>query len=188
MERRTIEAIDRDGGRTKPAETEDAIPGWSARDWRAITLWAHELATVVGREQPTEHVAVFVPDAEAGGLRLAAQVWGAGENTGAVVVGDWVVPFDASICGRVFRTGHAALCADVAMDPDFRSWPGSRTRSSLTVPVGRLGAVLAVVNVEAPWVSAFSIRDYERLRDRAADAGEAWPVDVPASRPAADAE
>ena len=152
------------------------MPGWSGRDWHAVTRWALELATVVGREQPTEHVSVFVPDAAFGGLRLAAQAWGAGEDTGAVRVGDWIVPYDSSICGRVYRTGHAALCADVAMDPDFRSWPGSRTRSSLTVPIGRPGAVLAVVNVEAPWVSAFSIRDYERLRDRAVDAFETWPL------------
>jgi hypothetical protein len=145
-------------------------------DWEALTSWARELAATVGREQPTEHVAVFIPDAEAGGLRLAAQVWGAGEDTGAVRIGDWIVPFDGSICGRVFRTGLAALCADVTMDPDFRSWPGSRTRSSLTVPIGRPDAVLAVINVEAPWVSFFSIRDYERLTERAAAAAAAWPL------------
>jgi hypothetical protein len=144
-------------------------------DWAAVTRWAGDLAALVGAEGPSEHVAVFVPDASAGGLRLAAQVWGAAEDTGEVIVGDWIVPFEASISGRVYRTGVAALCADTAMDPDYRSWPGSRTRSSLTVPVGRPGAVMAVVNVEAPWVGAFSIRDYERLTERAAAAAEAWP-------------
>ena len=148
----------------------------SPHDWQAITRWAGELAALVGAEQPTEHVAVFIPDHEAGGLRLVAQVWGAGEDTGAVVVGQWLVPFEDSITGRVYRTGLAALCADVTMDPDFRTWPGSRTRSSLTVPVGRPGEVLAVVNVEAPFVAAFTIRDYERLTDRAATAADAWPV------------
>ena len=147
-------------------------------DWPALAAWALDLAAIVGREQPTEHVAVFIPDDDAGGLRLAAQVWGAGEDTGDVRVGDWVVPFDGSICGRVYRTGLAALCADVTMDPDFRSWPGARTRSSLTVPVGRPGSVLAVINVEAPWVSFFSIRDYERLTERAAAAADAWPLAV----------
>ena len=143
-------------------------------DWQALTQWAGELAALVGAEGPTQHVAVYVPDVEAGGLRLAAQVWGAGEDTGDVVVGEWVVPFDGSITGRVYRTGLAALCADVTMDPDYRSWPGSRTRSSLTVPVGRPGAVIAVVNVEATFVGAFTIRDYDRLTDRAAAAADAW--------------
>ena len=145
-------------------------------DWRAVTAWARELAALVGGEQLTEHVAVFVPDAAAGGLRLAAQVWGAAEDTGAVRVGEWIVPFDASICGRVFRTGLAALCSDVAMDPDYRSFPGGRTRSALTVPVGRPGEVVAVINVEAPWVGAFSIRDYDRLTEQAATAFEGWPL------------
>ncbi len=143
------------------------------RDWQALAQWAGELAALVGAEGPTQHVAVYVPDVEAGGLRLAAQVWGAGEDTGDVVVGEWVVPFDGSITGRVYRTGLAALCADVTMDPDYRSWPGSRTRSSLTVPVARAGAVIAVVNVEATFVGAFTIRDYDRLTDRAAAAADA---------------
>ena len=121
-------------------------------------------------------MAVFVPDPAAQGLRLAGQVWGAGEDIGAVVVGEWLVPFEESVSGRVFRTGLAALCADVAMDPDYRSWPGSRARSFLTVPVGRPGAVLAVINVEAPFVGAFSIRDYQRLTERAAAAAERWPL------------
>lgn len=118
---------------------------------------------------------MFVADAAAGGLRLAAQVWGAGDDTGAVVVGDWVVPFEGSVTGRVHRTGAAALCADVGLDPDYRAFPGGRTRSFLTVPVGPPGAVVAVLNVEAPWPSAFSIRDYERLTAQAAAALATFP-------------
>ncbi len=172
------------GGSRGPLETRPIDAPWrdgragagspSTRDWQALTRWAGELAALVGAEQPTEHVAVFVPDIDAGGLRLVAQVWGAGEETGDVVVGEWLIPFEGSITGRVYRTGRAALAADVAMDPDFRSWPGSRTRSSLTVPVGSPGAVIAVVNVEATFVGAFTIRDYERLTDRAAAAADAW--------------
>jgi GAF domain-containing protein len=146
------------------------------RDWMAVSAWARDLVAVVGREQPTEHVAVFVPDQGRGGLLLAAQMWGAGEDSGAVRVGDWVVPLESSICGRVYRTGLAALCSDVAMDPDYRPFPGGRTRSSLTVPVGHPERVVAVINVEAPWVGAFSIRDYERLTERAAAAFEAFPL------------
>jgi len=85
------------------------------------------------------------------------------------------VPFDGSVCGRVYRTGLAALSADVTMDPDYRSFPGSRTRSSLTIPVGPPDDVKAVVNLEAPWISAFSIRDYERLTQHASNALPSFP-------------
>jgi hypothetical protein len=145
-------------------------------DWPAIAAWAHDLASRIGNEQPTQHIAVFVPDDDGHGLRLAAQVWGAGEDTGAVIVGDWIVPLEGSVCGRVYRTGLAALCADVAMDPDYRSFPGGRTRSSLTVPVGPPDGVVAVINLEAPWVGAFSIRDYERMSERAAEAYASFPA------------
>jgi putative methionine-R-sulfoxide reductase with GAF domain len=145
-------------------------------DWAAASAWAHALATQIGQEQPTQHVAIFVPDDDGNGLRLAAQVWGAGEDTGQVIVGEWIVPLEGSICGRVYRMGHAALCADVTMDPDYRSFPGGRTRSSLTVPIGPPGGVVAVINLEAPWVGAFSIGDYERMTERAAAAYDVHPV------------
>jgi hypothetical protein len=148
-------------------------------DWSAISTWAQNVADELAREQPAEHVAVFVPDPSAGGLRLVAQVWGAGEDTGEVVVGEWVVPFEGSVTGRVHRTGGAALVADVSMDPDYRPFPGGRTRSSLTVPVGPRGAVVAVINVEAPWVGAFAIRDYERLVNRAEQALQTFPRPAP---------
>ena len=141
----------------------------------AVSAWAHDLVARIGVEQPAQHVAVFVPDAAGAGLRLAAQIWGAGEDTGAVVAGEWLVPIEGSVCGRVYRTGLAALCADVGLDPDYRSFPGSRTRSSLTIPVGPPDGVVAVINLEAPWVSAFSIRDYERMTDRAAAAFASYP-------------
>jgi putative methionine-R-sulfoxide reductase with GAF domain len=121
-------------------------------------------------------VAVFIPDDHGESLRLAAQVWAVGEDTGDVVVGRWVVPLEASVCGRVYRTGLAALCSDIAIDPDYRPFPGGRTRSSLTVPVGPPGRVVAVINLEAPWVSAFSIRDYERMTEQAAAAFADYPI------------
>jgi GAF domain len=142
----------------------------------AIEAWAARLVAEVARDQPAQHVAVFVPDAAAGGLRLVAQNWGAGEDTGEVVVGEWIVPFSASVCGRVYRTGAAALCADVALDPDYRPFPGGKSRSSLTVPVGKLGAVVAVVNVEAPWVGAFSVRDHDHVSAAASAAVESFPA------------
>ena len=92
-----------------------------------------------------------------------------------MIVGRWIVPLEGSVCGRVYRTGLAALCADVTMDPDFRAFPGGRTRSSLTVPIGPPEGAVAVINLEAPWVAAFSILDYERMTERAAAAYASFP-------------
>jgi hypothetical protein len=139
------------------------------------SAWARDIVARIGLEQPAQHIAIFVPDQDGAGLRLAAQVWGAGEDTGEVIVGAWIVPLDGSVCGRVYRTGLAALCADVTMDPDYFSFPGGRTRSFLTVPVGPPDDVVAVINLEAPWVAAFSIRDYERMTERAATAFDSFP-------------
>ena len=61
------------------------------------------------------------------------------------------------------------------MDPDYRPFPGGGTRSSLTVPVGPPDGVVAVINLEAPWISAFSIRDYERMTAHAAAAFATFP-------------
>ena len=115
-----------------------------------------------------------------GGTR-EERVWvePAGPGEGVLVTNklrDWTVPLEGSVCGRVYRTGLAALCADVAMDPDHRSFPGSRTRSSLTVPIGPPDGVVGVINVEAPWVGAFSIQDYERVTDAAAAAFDTYPI------------
>jgi GAF domain len=118
---------------------------------------------------------VFVHDRDVDALRLVGQVWGAGEDTGAVVVGIWTVPLEGSVCGRVYRTRAAALCADISLDPDYRSFPGGRSRSSMTVPFGPDGEVVGVINVEAPWTSAFSIADYERLTKVAASAASWMP-------------
>jgi len=147
----------------------------ASTDWAAIAAWARDLAVRIGQEQPTQHIAIFVPTDARDGLRLAAQIWGAGEDTGEVIVGEWILPLEGSVCGRVYRTGLAALCADVSMDPDYRSFPGGRSRSSLTVPVGPREGVVAVINLEAPWVGAFSIRDYERMTERAAAAHVSFP-------------
>lgn len=144
-------------------------------DWADVRAWAARLVETVAGDHPSQHVAVFVADGSVGGLRLAGQAFGANEDTGAVVVGEWVVPFEGSVCGRVYRTGVAALVADVSLDPDYRSFPGGSSRSSLTVPVGPAGDVVAVINVEAPWVGAFSVRDYDGLTDRSSAAFLTFP-------------
>jgi GAF domain len=143
--------------------------------WEAIGAWAQTLAERVAGDQPAQHVTVFVHDAAIDALRLVGQVWGTGEDTGEVVPGIFVVPLDGTVSGRVFRTGDAALCADVSLDPDYRAFPGVRTRSSLTVPLVRDEAVVGVINVEAPWISAFSVADYERLTKLAASAVTTMP-------------
>jgi hypothetical protein len=143
--------------------------------WEALASWAHVLAARVALGQPSQHVAVFVPDLDVGALRLVAQIWGAGEDIGEVVVGQWLVPFEGSVCGRVFRTGSATLSADVALDPDYRSFPGGRSQSALTVPIRSAEGVVAVINVEAPWMAAFSVADYERVTAVAAAAVDDMP-------------
>jgi GAF domain len=163
-------------GAHPPGEPPAAEPRSPEEPGEAIDAWAARLVAEVARDQPAQQVSVFVPDALAGGLRLVAQIWGAGEDTGEVVVGEWIVPFAGSVCGRVYRTGAAALCADVALDPDYRGFPGGHNRSSLTVPVGKLGAVVAVVNIEAPWVGAFSVRDHDHVSAAAAAAMESFPA------------
>jgi hypothetical protein len=139
--------------------------------WTPVVAWAQQLAERIALDQPTRHVAVFVHDPAVDALRLVGQVWGAGEDTSEVVVGEWVAPLVGSVCGRVYRNAAAVLCADVSLDADYRSFPGGRTRSSLTVPICATGGgALGVINVEAPWISAFSIADHDRLTVVAADA------------------
>ena len=155
--------------------------------WQAMGAWAQTLADHVAGDQPAQHVTVFVHDAPVDALRLVGQVWGTGEDTGEVVPGLFIVPLDGTVSGRVFRTGDAALCADVSLDPDYRAFPGVRTRSSLTVPLVRDEAVVGVINVEAPWISAFSVADYERLTKLAASAVTTMPGGtMPGSGPVAE--
>jgi hypothetical protein len=137
--------------------------------------WASRLVETVGRDHPSQHVTVFVPDDSIGGLRLAAQIPGTAEDVGEVVVGEWVVPVEGSVCGRVYRTGEAALVADVSLDPDYRAFPNGHSRSSMTVPVGPPEDIVAVINVEAPWIGAFSVRDYDRLSERSSAAFASFP-------------
>jgi hypothetical protein len=129
----------------------------------------------VALDQPAQNVAVFIHDPTARALRLVGQVLGAGEDIREVVVLDWLVPLEGSVCGRVFRTGEAGLCADVRLDPDHLSFPGIETRSSLTVPLGAADAIVGVVTVQAPWVAGFSIADFERLTDLASAAMARFP-------------
>ncbi|MBA2718792.1 MAG: GAF domain-containing protein [Chloroflexi bacterium] len=144
--------------------------------WLAAITWASELADTIALDQISQHIAVFVAEPEHGQLRLAAHVRGADHGPGDVVVGEWTVPMEGSVAGRVARTGAAVLCADVTLDPDYRPLPGGQTRSFLMVPVGGPEGVVAVINIEAPWTSAFSIRHLEQLTARAEAAAATFPA------------
>jgi GAF domain-containing protein len=138
----------------------------------AVFAWAEATVTELSRERDFTHCSLFLYDAAADALRLIAQVWGAGEDTGAVIPGEWLVPLHGSVCGWVFRSASPALVADVRHHGDFRSYPGAATRSELAVPIVLDGEVVGVLNVESPRVGQFGIRDVQELNHRAAEAAE----------------
>ena len=120
--------------------------------------YAQTLIDELSRTHSLQHCALFLWDAAAGKLRLAAQHWGAGEDLGEVRAGVWTIGL-TGICGRAFRLEQPVLVADVEADPDFLSFPGSRTRSELAVPVLIDGRALGVVNLESPRVRAYGPAD-----------------------------
>jgi GAF domain-containing protein len=140
-----------------------------------VTAWADGLVERLARVYPYQHCAVFMPDAADPELLLVvAQRWGLLRDLGIVRTGEWTVPVEGSICGRVFRTGSPALITDVTLDPDYRSWPGSTTRSEVAVPIVRQEGVMAVINIESPQPAYFGIADLEALVAEASDAALAF--------------
>ena len=123
----------------------------------------------LSRTHQLKHCALFLWDPAAGRLRLAAQHWGAGEDLGEVRVGHWTIAL-GGICGRAYRTGLPCLVGDVEDDPDYLSFPGSRTRSELAVPILLDGRPSGVINIESPRVRAFGQADLEAV--------EAWLASV----------
>lgn len=121
------------------------------------------LVDEVSQAHRFHHVALFLHDPAVDRLRLAGQRWGAGEDTGQVIVGEWLVDLDG-VCGRAFRTGDVVLVPDVRLEPDYRTFPGSRTRSELAVAVSAHGRPIGVVNIESPWIGHYGIEDLEALR------------------------
>ena len=127
------------------------------------------LAEEIGLRHVFHHAAIFLYDPAVDQLRLVGQRWGAGEDTGAVVAGDWLIGLDG-VCGRVFRTGEPALLPDVRLDREYKTFPGSRTRSELAVPLRIEGQPVGVVNVESPHVGEYTVDDLEAL--------EAWATTI----------
>ncbi len=136
--------------------------------------WAERLADSLSRNFQYQHCSVFLYDIHAGSLVLVAQRWGSGHDLGMVLEGHWALPADGSICSRVFRTGLPALVPDVTLDPDFRTYPGARTRSELAVPVMLDGRPIGVINVESPSPGAYGIVDLDQLRAHASKAAEEY--------------
>ena len=67
---------------------------------------------------------------------------------------------------RLPRPGWRSSCGDVEEDPDYLSFPGSRTRSELAVPILLDGRPSGVINIESPRVSSFGQAELEAV--------EAW--------------
>ena len=132
---------------------------------------AQALIDELSRARSLQHCALFLWDPAVGRLRLAAQHWGAGEDLGEVQAGAWTIGLNG-VCGRAFTTGLPALVPDVEDDPDFLSFPGSRTRSELAVPIFFDGRPIGVVNLESPRVGAYGPADVEALGAWADSVGE----------------
>jgi len=139
-----------------------------------VARWAATVCEVVATEQIHQHCAVFIAVPGLDGLVLAGQLWGAGDDSGAVLVGEWVVPLHGSVCGRVYREGRPALVADTSGDPEYRTYPGALARSELAVPIVAEGETVGVLNLESPRPATFRIVDLERSLDHARRAGEAF--------------
>jgi GAF domain-containing protein len=149
-----------------------------AIDRAGITAWANDLTDAIVAGSEFQQVAVLIHETAANGLRLVTQRWAGSRDLALLVPGEWVVPLTGSICGRVYRTGIPALASDVALDPDYLSFSGGRTKSELTVPIVIAGETVGVVNIEAPFVSAFGIADLELVRRRIGEAAPSFPVVV----------
>lgn len=130
---------------------------------RSALASAQVLIDDLSQTHSLQHCALFLWDPSLGRLRLVAQHWGAGEDLGEVRVGVWSIAL-SGICGRAFSLGQPVLVPDTEDDPDFLSFPGSRTRSELAVPVLLDGKAVGVVNLESPRVRAFGPADIEVVR------------------------
>lgn len=151
----------------EPEAEPAAEPGLSIR----ILVWAREVVTAVSTGRVFEHCAVFIADEDRAVLVLAGVRWGSGTGTGAVVPGQWVVPFDGSVCGGVYRTGRPALIQDVANNVRYRTYPGALARSELTVPISSGGRRIGVINLESSRAGTFGIVDLDQLTAEAERAG-----------------
>ena len=123
---------------------------------------AQEAIDDLSRTQGIHHCSLFVWDPSVGRLRLAAMHWGAGEDLGEVRVGHWTISLNG-ICGRAFQAGLPCQVDNIEDDPGYLSFPGSRTRSELAVPILIDGRPCGVVNLESPRRAAFGPAEVEAV-------------------------
>jgi GAF domain-containing protein len=146
----------------------------SMMEWIAVSAWADELAAALASRHDRRYIAILIHDAPHG-LRLTGQQASGGADRGLAIVGETYLPLEASICGRVFRTGMPALLADVRMDPEYHPFLGAIMRSELAVPIRDRERIIGVVNLESPSFSAFDIDDLADVVARIGEALETFP-------------
>ena len=68
------------------------------------------------------------------------------------------IPFGQGVCGTAAASGASQLVADVATFPGHIACDAA-SRSELVVPIERAGAVIAVIDLDAPRTSRFDADD-----------------------------
>jgi putative methionine-R-sulfoxide reductase with GAF domain len=144
-------------------------------DWTEVCDWADGLASTIASRHAHQYIGIVIHDDEAHDLRLAGQRVGASVDPDVLISGETHIPLDGSICGRVFRTGVAALVADVRMDADYGPFLGTPMRSELAVPIRVGDRIVGVVNLESPLISAFDIVDLDDIQARIGEVAAGFP-------------
>jgi GAF domain-containing protein len=162
--------------RATPIDPGRGMPAHSRAPHEDVLAWAGRLVDLLLSEHMHQLCSVFVLDRSSRALWLAAQNLDRDADSGDVLPGRFTIPLEGSICGRVARTGDPVFLADITLDPEYLTYPGSRARSELAVPVFVDGVVVAVVNVESPQPAAYGIADLERLTAVAATAAASFPI------------
>ncbi len=72
------------------------------------------------------------------------------------------IDFSRGVCGAAARTCSTQLVDDVHAFPDHIACDG-RSRSEIVVPVMRQGQLIAVLDIDSPFLSAFSAAEARLL-------------------------
>ncbi|HEU5011286.1 MAG TPA: GAF domain-containing protein [Roseiflexaceae bacterium] len=123
------------------------------------------LATVVNQIQhgfDYDYVELYLVNEDSQTLVLAAR---AGEHISSMA--DYSQSVQDGLIGRAYRTGQAVRVDDVQHEHDYLAFSSITTRSELCVPISTGGRVLAVLNLEAEQISAFTDDDVSVLQTAA---------------------
>ncbi len=107
----------------------------------------------LGNEMQVEYLGVVLFDAQAGALHVHPSLLGYDPSAPQAII-----PLEHSICGRVWRTGEAALVGQVRDDPDYCAG-APEVQSELAVPIRACGDVVGVLNVESSQPNAFGTEE-----------------------------